>query len=117
MAPAARGGGRVLFTDPVTVTGLLRREEMIVRSDGMGEFVIPPGLDERLIGEAGFDDVRVEDVSHNPARVAAAWHAARQPAPRNSTRLRAPSRTPARSASWRQSRRLPANAVSPASPT
>ena len=40
--------GRILFTDPITLTGLLRREEMIVRSDGMGEFVFtPPGLDER----------------------------------------------------------------------
>ena len=74
-----RGGGRILFTDPVTVTGLLRREEMIVRSGGMGEFVFTPaGLDERLIRETGFADVAVEDVSENPARVAAAWHAARE---------------------------------------
>lgn len=74
-----RGGGRVLFTDPITVTGLLRREEMIVRSGAMGEFVFtPPGLDERLIREVGFEDVRVEDVSENPARVASAWHAARE---------------------------------------
>ena len=73
-----RSGGRILFTDPVTVTGLLRREEVIVRSGGMGEFVFtPPGLDERLIGEAGFAQVRVEDVSENPARVAWAWHQAR----------------------------------------
>jgi SAM-dependent methyltransferase len=74
-----RRGGRILFTDPITVTGLLRREEMIVRSGAMGEFVFtPPGLDERLIREAGFAEIRVEDVSENPARVAAAWHAARQ---------------------------------------
>jgi SAM-dependent methyltransferase len=74
-----RGGGRILFTDPITITGPLRREEMIVRSGGMGEFVFtPPGLDERLIREADFEDVRVEDVSENPARVASAWHAARE---------------------------------------
>ncbi len=73
-----RSGGHILFTDPITVTGLLRREEMVVRSGGMGEFVFtPPGVDERLIREAGFDDVRVEDVSENPARVATAWHGAR----------------------------------------
>jgi SAM-dependent methyltransferase len=72
------GGGRLLFTDPITVTGLLRREEMIVRSGAMGEFVFtPPALDERLIREAGFTDVGVNDVSDNPARVASAWHAAR----------------------------------------
>jgi SAM-dependent methyltransferase len=73
-----RGGGRILFTNPITVTGLLRRDEMIVRSGGMGAFVFtPPGLDERLIRGAGFADIRVEDVSENPARVAAAWHRAR----------------------------------------
>jgi SAM-dependent methyltransferase len=74
-----RGGGRILFTNPVTVTGLLRRDELIVRSGGMGAFVFtPPGLDERLIREAGFAAVRVEDVSENPARVASAWHTARE---------------------------------------
>ena len=74
-----RAGGRILFTDPITVTGLLRREEMIIRSGGMGDFVFtPPGLDERMMREAGFDDIRVEDVSENPARVATAWHAARE---------------------------------------
>jgi SAM-dependent methyltransferase len=74
-----RSGGRILFTDPITVTGLLRREEMIIRSGGMGDFVFtPPGLDERLIREAGFDGVRVEDVSGNPARVGSALHAARE---------------------------------------
>ena len=43
---------------------------MIVRSGGMGAFVFtPPGLDEQLTREAGFVDIRVEDVSENPARV------------------------------------------------
>jgi hypothetical protein len=74
-----RTDGRMLFTNPITVTGLLRRDEMIVRSGGMGAFVFtPPGLDERLIHEAGFVDIRVEDVSENPARVASAWHMARE---------------------------------------
>jgi SAM-dependent methyltransferase len=74
-----RAGGRILFTNPVTVTGLLRREEMIVRSGGMGAFVFtPPGLDERLIDAAGFVDIRVKDVSENPAVVALAWHTARE---------------------------------------
>lgn len=74
-----RSGGRILVTDPITVTGLLRRDEMIGRSGAMGEFVFtPPGLDGRLIREAGFADVREEDVSENPARVARAWHAARE---------------------------------------
>lgn len=74
-----RPSGRVLFTDPITVTGLLRREEMILRGGAMGEFVFtPPGLDQRLLEEAGFADVRAEDITENAARVAAAWHAARE---------------------------------------
>lgn len=74
-----RPGGRIVFTDPITVTGLLRREEMIVRGGGMGEFIFTPvGLDEGLLQEAGFADVRAEDVTENSARVAAAWHAARR---------------------------------------
>jgi SAM-dependent methyltransferase len=78
-ARVLRPGGRILFTDPITVTGLLRRDEMITRSGGMGEFVFTaPGPDEKLLDEAGFVEIRTEDVSDNPARVAAAWHAARQ---------------------------------------
>jgi SAM-dependent methyltransferase len=74
-----RPHGRILFTDPVTVTGLLRRDELIVRGCAMGEFVFtPPGVDERLIREAGFEVVRVEDLTESPARVASAWHAARE---------------------------------------
>jgi hypothetical protein len=32
-----RPGGLALFTDPLTVTGLIRREEMVVRSGSLGE--------------------------------------------------------------------------------
>ncbi len=73
-----RPGGRALFTDPITITGLITREEMIVRSAGMGDFVFtPPGADEALLREAGFADVRAEDVTANMAHVAAVWSAAR----------------------------------------
>jgi SAM-dependent methyltransferase len=66
-----RPGGRILFTDPITVTGLLRRDEMITRSAGMGEFVFtPPGFDEALIRTAGFIDVQVHDHTDNMATVA-----------------------------------------------
>jgi SAM-dependent methyltransferase len=74
-----RPGGRILFTDPITLTGLVRREELILRSGLMGEFVFtPPGLDERLVRKAGFIEVHVEDVTRAGARVAADWHAARE---------------------------------------
>jgi SAM-dependent methyltransferase len=71
-------GGRLLFTDPIVVTGMIRREEMVLRSGGMGEFVFTaPGLDEELLRAAGFDDIRVEDKTLNMAAVAGAWRGAR----------------------------------------
>jgi SAM-dependent methyltransferase len=74
-----RPGARILFTDPITVTGLLRRDEMITRSAGMGEFVFtPPGLDEAMILSAGFTDVQVYDHTDNMAKVASDWAAARE---------------------------------------
>jgi SAM-dependent methyltransferase len=73
-----RSGGRLLFTDPITVTGMIRREEMVARSGSMGEFVFTaPGLDERLLTAAGFKEIRVEDVTPNMATVAGAWRRAR----------------------------------------
>ena len=73
-----RSGGRLLFTDPIVVTGMIRREEMIARSGSMGEFVFTaPGLDESLLEDAGFEEIRVEDVTPNMATVAAAWRQAR----------------------------------------
>lgn len=73
-----RAGGRIVFTDPIVVTGLLVREEMITRSGAMGMFVFaPPGLDERCIEAAGFAPPRVEDVTDNIALVSGRWHQAR----------------------------------------
>ena len=74
-----RPGGRLLFTNAVTLTGLVRREELLARSSSMGDFVFTPGgLDARLVYEAGFVELRVEDVSENAAHVAATWRAARE---------------------------------------
>jgi SAM-dependent methyltransferase len=73
-----RPGGRLLFTDPIVVSGMIRREEMVSRSGGMGEFVFtPPGLDEALLSAAGFEGIQVEDSTPNMAAVAGAWRAAR----------------------------------------
>jgi cyclopropane fatty-acyl-phospholipid synthase-like methyltransferase len=74
-----RAGGRLFFTDPITVTGMLRRDEMILRSAGVGEFVVtPPGLDKRQIEEAGFEVERVEDLTEGTARIALNWLDARR---------------------------------------
>jgi hypothetical protein len=58
---------------------LVRREEIILRSGSMGEFVFSaPGTNERLLEASGFVDVRVEDVTENLSSVAAVWRAGRE---------------------------------------
>jgi cyclopropane fatty-acyl-phospholipid synthase-like methyltransferase len=74
-----RAGAGLLFTDPIVVTGMLRRDEMATRSDSMGEFVFtPPGVDEQLVRDAGFVDVRAEDATANMWEVPRRWRDARE---------------------------------------
>lgn len=71
-------GGKVLFTDPVVVTGLVSNEELAIRSS-IGYFVFaPPGVNERLLGAAGFELLRCEDVTASEAAVSQRWHDARE---------------------------------------
>jgi hypothetical protein len=71
-------GGRILYTDPVVVTGLVSKEEFATRSStGYFEFC-PPGINERLIREAGFELVAAEDVTQNEVEISRRWHSARQ---------------------------------------
>jgi len=73
-----RPGGRALFTDPVVVTGPVTNDELAFRSS-IGLFLfVPPGINERLIEEAGFQLIRQEDVTDNAALVSGRWYQARQ---------------------------------------
>lgn len=73
-----RPGGRLVFTDPIVVTGPLTNDEIAVRSS-IGFFLfVPAGTDERLLAEAGLGLVEVADRTENMARLAARWHEARQ---------------------------------------
>lgn len=73
-----RPGGRVLYTDPVVVTGLVSKDEFATRSStGYFEFG-PIGVNEQLLVEAGFELVMTEDVTDNEADVSRRWHDARQ---------------------------------------
>jgi SAM-dependent methyltransferase len=70
-------GGRLLFTDPITVTGPLSSEEIAIRAS-IGYFLfVPPGEDERLLREAGLRPLATEDATENMAAVAERWVAAR----------------------------------------
>lgn len=72
-----RPDGRILFTDPIVVTGLLSNEEIAIRSS-IGYFLFTPvGENERLLEEAGFELLRCEDVTENEVKVSKRWHDAR----------------------------------------
>ncbi len=76
-ARVLRPGGRLVFTDPVTVTGVVSDEEMHVRASIGSLFFAPPGLDADLLAEAGFEIDRVEDRTENMASTAAGRRTAR----------------------------------------
>ena len=70
-------GGRMLFTNPIIVTGIISNEEIAVRSS-IGYFLFAPlGEDERLIQEAGFTSLGKFDVTENNAVVPKRWYDAR----------------------------------------
>jgi SAM-dependent methyltransferase len=69
---------RAVFTDPVVITGPVTAEELAQRSS-IGVFVFtPPGVNERLIDEAGLRLVEREDVTENAAVLSGRWRAARE---------------------------------------
>ena len=73
-----RPGGRALFTDAMVITGILSHEEIATRSS-IGFYVfVPPGENERLLTEAGFEVRRVENVTRNATDVARRWQLARE---------------------------------------
>jgi ubiquinone/menaquinone biosynthesis C-methylase UbiE len=77
-ARVLKGGGRLVFTDPITVTGPLSNEEIRIRSS-IGFFLfVPEGANERMLVEAGFELAAKEDRTENMARIAGRWHAARE---------------------------------------
>lgn len=73
-----RPGRRAVFTDPVVITGPVTNDEVALRSS-IGLFLfVPPGVNERLIAEAGLELVRQEDVTANAALVSGRWRQARE---------------------------------------
>jgi 2-polyprenyl-3-methyl-5-hydroxy-6-metoxy-1,4-benzoquinol methylase len=70
-------GGRLLFTDPITVTGPLTSAEIATRSSAGFYLFVPHGYDERAITQCGLQLLVREDVTANMAKVAEARHSAR----------------------------------------
>jgi SAM-dependent methyltransferase len=72
-----RAGGRLLFTDPVTVTGSVSSDEIAIRAS-IGYFLfVPAGQNERLLAEAGLNVLTITDTTAEMADVAARRAAAR----------------------------------------
>jgi len=64
-----RPGGRLLYTDPVVVTGPVSSEEIAIRSS-IGFFLyLPDGENQRLLLEAGLELVLHEDATENEAGI------------------------------------------------
>jgi SAM-dependent methyltransferase len=72
-----RSGGRLLFTDAMVLTGVVSHEELATRSSIGFYLFVPPGENERLLEEAGFAVLNVEDVTANAEQIARRWHDAR----------------------------------------
>jgi len=71
-------GRRILFTDPVVITGPVSNEELAARSN-IGFFLfVPPEVTERYIPEAGFRLLRREDATANIELTSGRWYASRQ---------------------------------------
>lgn len=73
-----RPGGRLIYTDPVVLTGLVAREELDERSMS-GPFVfVPPGANEQFIADAGLELIESLDTTAGTEAVALRWYEARR---------------------------------------
>jgi hypothetical protein len=69
--------GRLLFTDPITVTGMLTNAEIAARSSGGFYLFVPRGYNKSVIAQCGLQLLVCEDVTANMAKVAEGRRAAR----------------------------------------
>ena len=63
-------GGRLLFTDPITLTGPLTNTEIAIRGSAGLYLFVPPGYDERIIADCGLRMLAREDATANMAEIA-----------------------------------------------
>jgi SAM-dependent methyltransferase len=78
-------GGRLLFTDPVVVSGAVAKSELDLRAAAGPFLFVPPGHNEEAIRAAGLTLLRSENRTAATAEIASRWHAARS---RHATALR-----------------------------
>ncbi len=69
--------GRLLFTDPVVITGEVTNDELRLRSS-IGFFLFTPaGYNERVLVDVGFTVVETRNVTHATATISNKWREAR----------------------------------------
>jgi 2-polyprenyl-3-methyl-5-hydroxy-6-metoxy-1,4-benzoquinol methylase len=71
-------GGRLLFTDPITLTGPLTNVEIACRSSAGFYLLVPRGYDECVLAQCGLKVLVCEDATANMANVAEARQMARE---------------------------------------
>jgi hypothetical protein len=70
-------GGRLVFTDPIVVTGPLSNEEIATRATIDFFLFVPSDYDDRVLADAGFEVAIREDRTEAVTWVAGRWHDAR----------------------------------------
>jgi SAM-dependent methyltransferase len=71
-------GARFLFSDALVIGGIISHQEIATRSS-IGYYLFsPPGENERLLEQAGFRVLKVEDTTRNASAIAKRWCEARQ---------------------------------------
>jgi SAM-dependent methyltransferase len=71
-------GGRILFSDALVIGGLVSHEEIATRSS-IGFYVYsPPGENERIMGQVGFNEIKATGTTESATHVAKRWHDARE---------------------------------------
>lgn len=76
-ARVLKPAGRLLFTDPITVTGPLTKDEIATRSSSEFFLFVPAGYDRQILAECGLQLVGSEDVTENMSQIAQKRHQAR----------------------------------------
>jgi ubiquinone/menaquinone biosynthesis C-methylase UbiE len=70
--------GRLLFTNPIVMTGTLTNAEISIRTSAGFYLLVPEGYDEEVVSQCGLRMVTSENITRNMADVAERRGAARQ---------------------------------------
>ena len=69
--------GRLLFSDALIIGGVVSHQEIATRSSIGYYLFTPPGYNEQLIRDAGFQLIEARDTTENAASIAGRWRDAR----------------------------------------